>query len=164
MEEKVKGMQRITLSLLVGGLVVLVSTMFYNREGALPPQPFLFKIVDHHSGENLLSNGRYLCNDLKVIFMDGNKEKPVDLEFLTTTDNGVVILSPDLARKSLNHQRFYIYFNSVDTDTLDIELEMRQGKRGKFQHLKEVKHNGQSAMRYSGKQMHGPEQFFLIEK
>ncbi|MFT3740026.1 MAG: hypothetical protein QM786_14835 [Breznakibacter sp.] len=157
-------MQRITLSVLIGGLVVLVSTLFYNQGGKPPPHPFLFKIIDLKTGENLISNGRYQSDKLKIIYEDGNQMKEVDLKFFISNDDGVLVFSSDLARKSLDHHRFYICFDNADTDTLDIELKTGKGTNGNGPRLKDVKHNGHSAQLYNESSLQGPNQFFLITK
>lgn len=87
-----------------------------------PPQPIMMKIVNSE-GENLITNGLFNKDSLKIYYFDNQVKKNVSFEVAPLSDYTNTIYCSEMAWLSVDKKiDFYLYLNHLDIDTLSLEL------------------------------------------
>lgn len=124
-----------------------------------PPQPLWFKVVSKTSGANLIAEGVYEKDSIKVFYFEGSTKKLASIRFVGPIGQNNIIetnIGMLLPFEELN--TFYIYLNYLDTDTVKMRIVKRTDGCCSSYPLDSISINGKAV------EVDGFDYSFLIKK
>ncbi|MDF0717869.1 hypothetical protein PY092_17020 [Muricauda sp. 334s03] len=104
------------LTLIVTFLFVLLACKEDCNECFTPPQPLLFELIGLETGANLISNGTYSSNDIKVVDQSNNQA----LEFSIVQDGDIDLININ----SIGWESEAVNYQIIASDNLIFSLQV----------------------------------------
>ncbi len=93
-----------------------------------PPDSLRLKITDRETSKDLIYTGIYQADSISIYYFDDSESKKyIDFEIYTDTlQEKTMIESHEIGWKSAEGiKTYYLYLNSVETDTITLNVEER---------------------------------------
>jgi len=136
-----KNSSRIILILLK---FIIVTSACNTKECFTPPENFRMIIIDENTGLNLISEGYYQQDSIKIYYLDNFDEiELIDLEISNFISFSNVLISKELPWKSCINsiKTYYLYLDQNDIDTLFIDVAVKNDDGCTWHEYNEVRFN-----------------------
>lgn len=109
----------VALFLITGGLLHYSCLNRCDVDCVNPPMPLRFKVVDAISNSNLITNGVYVKDSIKIFYFDGSVKEYANIQFVGYGEQFDIIETNVGIQQPLEQlNTFYIYLNHTDIDTI----------------------------------------------
>jgi hypothetical protein len=134
---------------LIKGLLAgcLITLLFLNGctypKCSTPPESFRIRLVSKKDSTDLISNGFYSKDSIKIWYVKQNLVTMIPCQIITDSIHKSIISSSDIAWISAEGNRdFYIQLNKSDIDTVYLKVDKLDDKCASYQYSS-FKYNGQ---------------------
>lgn len=110
-----------------------------------PPNPIAIEVVNSNN-DNLVKEGVYSKDSIKLYYYDNQEKKVVPFEFVESAEYEGIMYSSGLPWLCIDNEKiFYLYLNHTDTDTLDLLIERNTTDCCTSHPIKKFEINGKDA-------------------
>lgn len=104
-----------------------------------------FKVVSKTSGNDLIAEGIYAKDSIKVFYFEGSTKKLANVRFVGPIgQNNIIETSVGMLLPFENLNTFYIYLNYLDTDTVKMRIVKRTDGCCTYYPLDSISINGKA--------------------
>jgi hypothetical protein len=138
--------------LVLPGFIVFVILSFLTQcdttktcpECFTPPEIFRLRLIDKIHSTDLISSGYFNKDSIRMYYFDKNVRKDIEIELHTdSASNKTILYSNEIGWISISgFKEYFLKLDSVDTDTLYVDVVKKVEDCCTFHPYKAFKYNG----------------------